>query len=555
MRPLILQILFLFLLALSTQVRAQQAPDLVIVVVLDQFPMEYLTRFQPQFTGGFKLLLNDGAVFANANYGHAQCITGPGHAAILSGAYGSMNGIVSNSWYDRRTGETVYCVGDKQSPLVGASGDGRSPTHLVTLSLGDLLQLHTGFRSKVISISNKDRAAILMGGKFPGGVYWMDDSAFVSSRYYLSSLPPWVRAFNASGLINSYFGKSWDATLPESAFAGADRDDAPYEEDADGMGRSFPHLITGNDRRQITPSYYDALLSSPYGAEVLEKFARAAVREERLGAHGVPDLLCVSFSSTDYVGHRYGPNSREVEDMALAMDRILGRFFVFVDSSVGLSRCVIALTSDHGVSPIPEYVKTHSPMRDAGRISSDTLRSLAEAAMRETFGLPDEATSWIQKIASRNIYLRLPLLEARHVDPVRAEEVVAQRLQEFSAVARAYPISTPPANDGTIFPPALRRSLYPGRSGDIYYFLKPLYLQGEEFGTSHGDPYDYNTHVPLIIMGPSVQAGTYEEAVSPVDLAPTLSAIIGTELPAGRQGQVLGECLKKAATTGLRQEH
>ncbi len=543
-RPFILQILFLFLLALSTQVQAQQSPDLVIVVVLDQFPMEYFTRFQSQFTGGFKRLLADGAVFANANYGHAECITGPGHAAILTGTYGSMNGIVSNSWYDRTTGQSVYCVEDRQSPLVGASGEGRSPAHLSTLSFGDALQLHTGFRSKVISISNKDRAAILMGGKFPVGVYWMADSTFISSRYYLSSLPPWVRAFNASGLINSYFGKSWNSSLPETAFAGADKDNAPYEEDADGLGRSFPHPITGNDCRQITASYYDALLSSPYGAEILEKFACAAVSQERLGGHGVPDLLCISFSSTDYVGHRFGPNSREVEEMTLALDGILGRFFAFVDSTVGLSHCVIALTSDHGVSPIPEYVKTHSPMRDAGRVASDTLRTLTEAAMVEAFGQPDGATSWIQKIVSRNIYLRRQLLAARHVDLLAAEETVVRRLEELPAVARAYPLAAPLRDDGSIFPPTLRRSIYPERSGDVYYFLKPLYLEGKEKGTSHGDPYHYNTHVPLVIMGSPVQAGTYVEEVSPVDLAPTLAAILGTELPAGRLGRVLNECLK-----------
>ena len=198
MRAPNIAVLFLFLISLSVPAQARQSPDLVIVVALDQFPMEYLTRFQPLFTGGLKRMLDSGAVFANANYSHAQCTTGPGHAVLLSGAYGAMNGIVSNTWFDRKSGVPVYCVEDAQSLLVGATGEGRSPAHLATLTLGDVLQLHTGFLSKVISVSNKDRAAILMGGKFPVGAYWMVDSVFVSSLYYGRSLPSWVRTFNAS---------------------------------------------------------------------------------------------------------------------------------------------------------------------------------------------------------------------------------------------------------------------------------------------------------------------------------------------------------------------
>ena len=545
-------VLLLSLATVSIAAQTPQPPHLVIVIVFDQFPMEYMNRFQPLFTGGLKLLLDSGAVFANANFEHAQCITGPGHAALLTGSYGAMNGIVSNSWYDRQSGHSVYCVEDKQSPLLGAKGDGRSPAHLATLTLGDALQLHTGFRSKVISISNKDRAAILMGGKFPDDAYWMADSIFTTSRYYANALPAWVAGFNASGFINSFFGKSWNLSLPESAFAGADQDDAPYEDNEDSLGITFSHHVTGLSRQHITSSYYDALLSTPYGADVLERFARATITAEQLGKHDVPDLLCVSFSSTDYVGHHYGPNSREVEEMTVAMDRILGRFFAFVDSTVGLSHCVIAFSSDHGVSPIPEYVKSHSPMQDAGRVSGEALRKWMEDAMVGAYGPAAEGTTWIQAVVARNVYLRQSLLDARHVDRSAAARLVAERLQEFPAVARAYPIDTPPSNDGSIFPPAVRRSVYPGRSGDVYYFLKPLYLEGEDKGTSHGDPYDYNTHVPLIIMGRPIRAGRFEEGVSPVDLAPTLAAVLRAELPPGRVGRVLEECLRDAAKSESR---
>jgi hypothetical protein len=248
---------------LSTAMAAMiTRPKLVVVITLDQFPYEYLTRFEKHLgPAGFRRLLN-GAVFANATYKHANTSTGPGHAVLLSGTYGRTNGIVSNAWYDRVGRRRVYCVEDKSVQLLGSDAEGRSPANFVGLTYGDMLRINTAFHAKVVSLSNKDRAAILTGGKFANIALWMRDSLFVSSTYYTRMLPLWVQKFNTSGKINSYFGSVWGKSLPAAAYEEVDRDDAPYEEDNDRFGRTFPHTICGKDLRAITSSYYNALCAA-----------------------------------------------------------------------------------------------------------------------------------------------------------------------------------------------------------------------------------------------------------------------------------------------------
>ncbi len=519
-------------------------PDLVIVISLDQYPYEYLTRFRSYLHGGLGMLLEKGAVFTNATYKHAECITGPGHTVILSGTYGDMNGIVMNNWFDRTTHRTEYCVDDESVSILGAQGHGRSPRNLLQFTYGDMLRLHSGFASRVVSLSNKDRAAILLGGRLPTEAFWMADSVFVSSTYYMTALPEWVRQFNASRPFNRYFGSVWKQTLPDSAFRFLDRDDAPYETDHDGLGRTFPHRITGNDRTKITHSFYSAVLSSPYGAIALTELAKRAVTAEHLGQRGATDLLCLSYSSTDYVGHAFGPQSHEVLEMTVAIDRTIGDLFSFIDSTIGLQNCLIALSSDHGVCPIPEYVMAHQAGVDAGRVSTDTLEAACESALGTAFGPAEPNARWIASITDHNIYLDYSQLQRANVDKAKAAALVVRTLTALRGVARAWNLDAPidplggPMNDRVL------RSYYPARSGDVFYILRPFFLEGEAHGTGHGDPYEYNTHVPLLLMGPSVRPGTYNADASPADLAPTLSALTGVEFPTGREGRVLSEAIR-----------
>jgi len=543
MRRQILHIVILVLLFILTAASAAP-PRLVIVISLDQFRYEYLARFNTYFgAGGFRYLQENGANFTNATYKHASTSTGPGHAVILTGSYGNMNGIFSNNWYDRARKEVVYCVRDRESKVVGAPGEGSSPANLIGSTFGDELKLHQNFQSKVISLSHKDRAAILLGGKFADLALWMSDSAFVTSTYYRQDLPEWVRAFNTSGLVNSYFGKRWEKLLPESAYGMMDLDDAPYEDGSNGLGRVFPHPIRGDDSTRITSSYYGALLSSPFGNDVLAALARQAIVAEQLGERGVTDLMCLSFSCSDYVGHRFGPNSHEVFDFTLRTDRLLADLFAFIDKRIGLQNCVIVLTSDHGVSPAAGYLRAHAPQAQFIPAPRGSLKDYCEAVLSHGFGTHQSSGPWIDRIIGRNIYLNLSMLAEMSlpVDLVAAAlaDSLLRRPEIVAAFSSKQLLALTPRSTVEL---RMRNSFCPSRSGDVVYSLPPYYYgEGELSGSEHGTPYEYDAHVPLLIVGHGIRQGTFATEVGPADIAPTLSALIGVEFPAGRTGRVLAE--------------
>ncbi len=523
-------------------------PKLIVVIDIDQFRYDYLPRFRQYFgVGGFNYLLENGANFTNASYKHGTTTTGPGHATMLSGTYPNTNGIISNDWYDREKRARVYCVEDKTVSLLGSGGEGRSPRNFTGSTLGDELRLKNGYRSKVISLSNKDRAAILMGGKNPTSVFWMMDSVFVTSTYYMKKLPDWVQSFNRSGLVKSYFGKVWAKKLSESAYGFLDEDNARYEKDDNGMGRTFPHRIMGNDSTKITSSYYGAFWSSPFSAQVLAELAKQAIDVERLGQRSIPDMLCLSFSAMDAVGHAYGPHSHEVMDMALQMDGILADFFSYIDKKIGLRNCVFVLTADHGVAPIPEYLLAQNPNTDAGRIPVRTIESFCSRVLKAKFGEPENGRKWIEAIVSNNIYLDRRTLSQPGFPSVEvAAKALAETLLTLNPIAAAYTSSE--LGSGVATNPIenkMQRSFSKLRSGDVVYALKPYWTEGDSpYGASHGEPYDYDAHVPLIIVGETVNKGTYAVEASPVDIAPTLSALLGIEFPAGREGRVLIEAFR-----------
>jgi len=547
MLRIFLVILSLIVFLFSQTTLTAPSPQLIVVISLDQFRYDYLTRFREHFgDGGFKFLLEKGANFANATYKHALNMTGPGHAVISTGCYGNQNGIFANNWFDPATRQDVYCVGDKNARPIGSVYGAASPSNLMMTTFGDELRLSSNFRSKVISISNKDRAAVLMGGKLANGVYWMMDSVFMTSNHYMDRLPQWVEGFNSSGLMNSYFGKKWEKSLSEEAYAMMDMDDAPYEGSSNGLGRTFPHRITGDDTARITRSYYYALLTTPYGSEVLAAFAKEAIKAEELGKRGVTDLFCIGFSSTDYVGHTFGPHSQEVLDMAVRMDKILADLFAFLHAEIGLSNCLVVLTSDHGVAPIPEYVLAHHQNAPAGREMQEELLNFCSAALTKKFGKLRKEDSWIDRIVDNNVYLNRTVIARKKLMVDEVATVLAGSLRERKEVATAFSHRAM----AELFPSTpvehrMKRSFHRERSGDVFYALKPLFIEGyATTGTTHGEPYDYDAHVPVIIFGGGIRPGTYATEASPADIAPTLSALLGISFPAGREGMVLEEALK-----------
>jgi predicted AlkP superfamily pyrophosphatase or phosphodiesterase len=533
-----------FLLGWSQFLNAQQ-PSVVVVIVLDQFPYNYIERYQPYFStdGGFNYLLQHGANFVNAQYTHAFTKTAPGHAAISTGAYGHVNGIMANNWYDRDRKRTMGCVDDETSGMLGTGTRGRSPKNLLAFTAGDMLRIGSNFRSKVIGVSNKDRAAILLAGKF-GSAYWTNDSLIVSSTYYMQSLPEYVQRINTSGIMNKYFGFVWNESNPKIADRVCDIDNAGYEENWSGHGAAFPHVITGDNSDKITSSYYWMLDRSPIATEVLLEIARTMFVQESLGRRGVTDMIYVGVSATDEIGHGFGPFSHEAFDNIVRTDEMLGKFFSFLGEQVGMKNVMIVLTSDHGIAPIPEFIAKQRNGIEAGRVSSKEISKYAERILDQILG--DRERPWIESVIESDITLNRALFREANRDVDSAMAVLKDSLLHLSPVAEVF--TRPEIEHGNIHTPIgqkILKTFHQRRSGDILYMLKPYFIMsGETTGTNHGQPYSYDAHVPLMLCGSMIRSGTYTDEVSPIDIAPTLCTILNIEFPPSCEGHVLGEALK-----------
>ena len=435
------------------------------------------------------------------------------------------------------------CVGDESVAMLGSAGAGYSPRNLKITTIGDMLRLKTGNRAKVVSISNKERVAILMGGK-TGTAYWTEDSVVVSSTYYMKSLPPYISAYNSSGIFQRYYGRTWTETMPAAAAKICDIDSAWYELPWAGLGRTFPRRITGNDTSRITPSYYSALGGTPFSTEILLELARSSVAAESLGTRGVTDMLCVGISATDIIGHSFGPNSHEVFDNVLQTDSLLASFFSFLNAKVGLDNCVIALSSDHGIAPIPEYHRKIFPATDAGRITSSEISAIANRVLGNCLSAGQRVPQWVEKVVDCSIYLNAAYIDSQQIPLDSVMHILRDSLRSIHPFAAAY--SRDQILHGTTLDVLGRRvalSYYAPRSGDVMVVLKPFYVTGSD-GTNHGQPYDYDTHVPLILAGKGIRPGVYTTEVSPVDIAPTLCAFLELEFPANREGKILREIVR-----------
>ena len=534
------------LVSLAGPLQAQAAPArprLVVMIAVDQLRADYMDRFRPWFgTGGFNLFLQRGASFAEARYEHASTATCPGHAVMLTGSYGTVNGIIANDWYDARTGQEVYCAADTTVALIGGEGEGRSPRNLHGATVGDLLKIATGGKSKVVTMSLKDRSAIMLGGHLGDGAYWMQDTLFVSSTYYRPELPPWVREFNAAGNITKYFGKKWEHLLPAAAYETVGPDDVPTESDEAGLGRTFPHLVAGGD--SLGEGFVDAFDISPFGNDVLAELAMKAVTAEGLGRDAVTDVLGISFSANDRVGHAYGPDSHEVMDVTVRLDRTLARLFGFLDRTVGLTNTIIVLTADHGVAPLPEVFARLHPGASARRFNPAVMDTVVNRALEARYGQAS-APGWVAYNDQPQLYLNLAALRNRRVSVEEAERVAAAAILAVPGVHEALTATElarargAGARTGEVF------SFNPARSGNIYYQMEPYILVDDEpNGTGHGTPWAYDQQVPLLWYGSRIVPGIRQTPAAVADIAPTLSALLGLTAPGGTQGRVLAEMLR-----------
>jgi arylsulfatase A-like enzyme len=514
---------------------------LAVLLIFDQMRGDYLERWRPLFgPGGFRRLEDQGAWFTNCHYPYADTYTGAGHASVATGCAPDVHGIIGNFWYDRAARQYVTAAGtDRYTPVpprLATSSKERgsySPDRLRAPTLADSLKDATGARGRVVALSFKDRSAALPGGRRPDACYWFSDpsGSFETSTYYRDTPHPWVAAFNRSGAARHWLGTPWTRLRPDLDYDRyCDPDDAPGEGVGSGQGRTFPHPTGGGS--SSTATYYKALYNSPYGNELLLDLVCRAVEAEELGKHDDPDLLCVSFSCNDPVGHCWGPDSQEVFDVTLRSDRLLARLLDFLDARLGRDGYAVALTSDHGVCPNPEASRRKG--HHAGRIAPTLLSREADRFLREKFG-GGAKERWVEATAEGWVYLDHDTVARHGLQSADVETALAGWLKTQPGIETAFTRSqlTGPTPPDDPIGRRVRRSFFPERSGDVGAVPRPYYLiTSFTTGTTHGTPHVYDTHVPLLVYGPGVEPGVRRDEVQPLAAPAILARLLGVPAPA-----------------------
>ena len=517
----LLSLVLLSALALAAA-PARPKPKLVVIVVIDQFRYDYLTRFRASYTGGLARMLDTGAVFTNAHYEHFPTVTAIGHSTILTGATPSISGIVGNEWYDRESGKQVTSVSDATTEMLGGGQPGQrgsSPRRLLVSTVADQLRM-VDARSKAIGISSKDRSAILPTGRMSNGAYWFDTNTgnFVSSTYYFKQLPDWAVKFNQSRVVDQWLGKAWNSSEK-------------------GAATQKPFLLLPGTADR---TYYSQLDRSPFHNDLLVMFAEAAVEAEQLGADEVTDVLTVSFSANDRVGHAMGPDAPEVRDISIRSDQSLARLFDYLDKKVGAANYVTVLTADHGVAPLPEVMRERN--MPGGRMPEGVIHTTIQNALTAKYG-PGE---WLSGRSGPAPYLNWNFIREKKLDLEEVQNTAAAAIREFPFVYRVYTRTElrRGAGIGDLIDRRVKNGFHYERASDLFVVAAPYWLF-ERSGTSHGTPHNYDTHVPVVFMGAGIKAGRYHAHAAVNDIAPTLATILDVELPTGASGRVLTEMLEQ----------
>jgi predicted AlkP superfamily pyrophosphatase or phosphodiesterase len=500
--------------------QSSKKPKLLLAVVVDQFRYDYLLRFRADYHSGIARLLSDGAVFTDARYIHYPTVTAVGHSTFLSGATPSVSGIIGNTWLDREADEQVTSVMDKSTALLGGApaAKGSSPHRLLVSTVGDELKM-AGRPSKVIGISIKDRSAILPAGRMADAAYWFDNDSqhFVTSDYYMKQLPAWVTRVNAERPTGKYLGTNWSAL------------------DAKAGDKPFCSMAAGAEVR-----FCGAIEYTPFGNELLEEFAEKAIEQEELGAHDGTDVLALSFSSNDYVGHAVGPEAPEVRDISRRTDLLLGKLMDFINGRLGEGNTLVVFTADHGVAPVPKV--NNARKMPGGWLTASEYSAKIAAQLSEKFGKGD----WFRYDADGFLYLNYATLTRNNADRAEVRRFAAEVARGLPHIARVFTRDDLLRGEAKADAPgrAVQLGFYGPRSADLVLLPEPYHMFSSPPGTTHVTPYSYDNHVPLIFYGPGIHAGVHYEAVAINDVAPTLAAILGVETPSGSAGRILAEILR-----------
>ena len=547
----IYSILCLTLLSLTTSAQAPKPtqssspskPKLIVGIVVDQMRWDYINQFKAQFTTqqGFLRFVNEGASCNNNFIPYVPTVTACGHTAVYTGSTPSLHGITGNQWFDNYKQKNVYCVEDATVQSVGVEGSpaGKmSPVNVWTSTIGDEIKLANNFKSKVIGISIKDRGAIIPAGHSADGAFWYDSKSgnFISSTYYGKNLPTWVSAFNAQHRVDSLYAKGWNLSLAKSVYeANCDGDVNSYEATPLGAEqKGFPYSLT-----QFIGKDYGKIASTPYGNTLVVEMAEKALINEQMGADDKTDLLAISFSSPDYIGHSFGPNSWETLDGYVKLDALIAQLFASLDKQVGKNNYTVFLTADHAVATIPDYAKKHKI--PGGLVSEAGLKKeLGQHLLKQ--GLDDKL---IAAIGEYNLHFNHPLMDSLGVSQDKLVKIVSSFIEQKPGILQV--VESRKAATAAL-PQQLRERIVngynPQRSGDLFIVTKSGYMDGYPTGTNHGVFYNYDAHIPLLWYGNGIQKGQVNTVNYMTDIAPTVSTLLGIQMPSGAIGKPILEVLK-----------
>ena len=527
------------LLSLSISVFAQK-PKVVVGIVIDQMRQDYLYRFENKFSeGGFKRLLKEGYSFKNAHYNYIPTYTAPGHASIYTGTTPSNHGIISNSWFDKVKEITTYCVFDGTVSAVGGNErNGRmSPRNLKASTITDELMLTSNFRSKVVGVSIKDRGSILPAGHNPTGAYWFDSNTgkFMTSTYYSEKLPDWVDSFNKRRLPNQYLSQTWTTLEDIEKYKESSQDDAPYEVPFKGQDKAvFPY-----DLAELAKDNGVGLIrTTPFGNQLVLDMGLAAIEGAGLGEDSITDFLAISFSSTDYVGHAFGPYSIELQDTYLRLDLEIKRLLDYLDERFG-NDYMLFLSADHGVVEVPLFLEDTKMV--GGYLDLKDLEATIKQGLKDRFG----NGNWIKSLSNDQVFLDHDLLRDKGIDPLKMRRYLKELLLTVDGVNRVYTADELTEGNATdMIKQRFENGFNMKMSGDLAISLTPGYLINSGYGkagTTHGSGYTYDTHVPIIFFGSHIRKGTSVRKVAVTDIAPTLSMLLDISLPSSCTGLPLKE--------------
>jgi predicted AlkP superfamily pyrophosphatase or phosphodiesterase len=503
---------------------------------------DYLTRFYDQFGDeGFKRMINDGFNCKNNHFNYAPTSTGPGHTSVYTGTTPATHGVIGNNWYDKVNDVSVYCAADESYASVGteSSAGKMSPHRMTVTTITDELRLHTQMRGKTIAIALKDRGAVLPGGHTANAAYWFhgeDEGKWITSSFYMDDLPNWVKEFNDSDAAESY-KKPWTTLKDISSYVESGSDNNTYEGLFKGeIQPTFPHSpVSLLDKNKS----FEIIKSTPYGNSLTADFAIEALKEERLGKDDDTDFLAVSFSSTDYVGHKFGVNSKEVEDTYIRLDLDLARFFKALDKQVGEGEYTVFLTADHGAIDVPSYLKDNKI--PAGYVDFETTNTKLNEFLKYTYGTEDI----IKNISNLQVFLDHKIVNNLDLELENVQETIAKEFLSYDYIDRVYTGHQMwQVNYTSGIPYILQNGYNQKRSGDVLLVLKPGTISYSRTGSTHGSPQVYDTHAPLLFYGKGIPQGSTAKRTEIPDIAPTIATLLGIAFPNGTTGKPISEVLR-----------